>query len=272
MVMMPTAQIAYADADFSLSAGAKKFAASRACVGNCADVQRKALFAGRVRLIGAHLTIAARQMAPELFGRIGLLSIEVDDDLGVTTASSAGGRIVIGAGIAGIESHSAATGVKALPVLEPGLGGLEPQDVLLAFLLAREIAHVIARHAEEDSGASLVMSAVGLLIPGGNVLARFLVSRVSAGALREIWAADQAREADEIAFALLERCALSVLGVSFGIERGLDPARLPGDAWGDALLSSVRRIDVIAASRLRPAEQDGLTGLLAWRADSRIRR
>lgn len=272
MVMLPAAQIAYANADFSLFAGANRIAASRACVENCAGVERMVRFSGRVRVIGAQLAIAARQMAPELFERIGPLSIEVDNDLGVATASSAGGRIVIGAGIAGLESHSAPTGVKARAGLEPGLGGLEPSDVLLAFLLAREIAHVIARHAEEDSGASIVVSAIGLLIPGANVIARFLVSRVSAGALRETWAAEQAREADEIAFALLERCALSVLSVSFGIERGLDPARLPGDAWGDALLRSVRRIDVIAASRLRLAEPDGFTGLLAWRPDPGIRR
>lgn len=254
MVMMPVAQIAYADADFSLSAGAKRIAASRACVKDCASVQSMVLFAGRVKVIGAQLAIAAREMAPELFERIGPLSIEVDDDLGVATASSAGGRIVIGAGIAALASRFAATGVDGRADLESGLGGLEPSDVLISFLLAREIAHVIARHAEEDSGAAMAVSAIGLLVPGVHLIARFLVSRVGVGALRESWAAHQAREADEIALALLQRCGLSALSVSLGLERGLDQVRLPGDAWGEAYLNSVQRIAGIAASPLRYAE------------------
>lgn len=259
MVMVPAAQIAYADADFSLTAGAKRIAASRACTENCASVQRRVLFAGRVRIIGTQLAIAAHKMTPELFERIGPLSIEVDDDLGVATASSAGGRIMIGAGVAGLESSFPATGVDGRAGLESGLGGLEPSDVLIAFLLAREIAHVIARHAEEDSGASLAVSAVGMLIPGVNVLARFLVSRVSASVLRESWALEQAREADEIALALLQRCGLSALSVSLGMERGLNHARLPADGWGAAYLSSVRRIDETAALPLRIAESGGPT-------------
>lgn len=259
MVMVPAAQIAYADADFSLTTGAKRIAASRACTENCASVQRRVLFAGRVKIIGTQLAIAARKMAPELFERIGPLSIEVDDDLGVATASSAGGRIMIGAGIAGLESSLPATGVEGRAELESGLGGLEPSDVLIAFLLAREIAHVVARHAEEDSGASLAVSAIGMLIPGVNILARFVVSRVSAGALRESWAVEQAREADEIALALLQRCGLSVLSVSLGMERGLDHTSLPADGWGTAYLNSVQRIDAMAASPLRYAESGGST-------------
>lgn len=254
MVMMPVAQIAYADADFSLSAGAKRIAASRACVENCASVHRTVLLAGRVKDLGKRLTIAARDMSPELFARIGQFKIKVDDDLGIATASSAGGRIVIGAGVADLESQLAGGDVAGRASLESGLGELEPQDILIAFLIAREMAHVIARHAEEDSGASIAVSAIGLLIPGVHVIARLLVSRVSANALRESWVSAQEREADEIALALLEKCGWSVRSVSLWMERGIEPARLPGDAWGKAFLKSSQRVAYLAASSLRYAE------------------
>lgn len=254
MVVMPAVQIAYADADFSLSSRTKRIAASRACVQNCASVDRTVLFAGRVKVLGTRLTIAAREMSPELFARIGRFEIKVDDDLGIVTASSAGGRIVIGAGVADLESRLAGGGVAGRASLEFGLGELEPQDILIAFLIAREMAHVMARHAEEDSGASLAVSAIGLLIPGVHLIARLLVSRVSANALRESWVSEQAREADEIALALLEKCGWSVRSVSLWMERGIEPARLPADGWGEAFLKSSQRVAYLAASSLRYAE------------------
>lgn len=251
MMAIPVVQSAYAEADFSLSSEAQRIAASRACAQDCASPARVAEFSAHVAFIGAQLEAAARWMSPELFERIGRYSIEVDGDLGIATASSAGGRIVIGAGIAGLKSAHAPTGVPGLAALESGLGGLEPSDIVIAFLLAREMAHVIARHAEENSGASMAVSAIGLLLPGVNVLARFLVSRVSADALRESWVAEQSREADEIALALLRRCGLSALDVSLGMERGLDPRRLPGDGWGEAYRNSASRIARIAFSSMR---------------------
>ena len=245
MVAMPGVQIAFADADYSLSTGAQRITASRGCVEGCASSARLARFTERIAYVGARLENAARGMSPELFERIGGFSISVDGHLGVSTASSAGGRIVIGAGVIDLESRLAPTG------LESGLGGLEPQDTLIAFLLAREMAHVIARHAEENSGASMAVSAIGLLVPGVNVFARFLVARISAGALRESWSTEQAREADEIALALLQSSGLSLLSVSLDLGRGIDHARLPADAWGEAYLNSAQRVAYLAATPMR---------------------
>ncbi len=54
-------------------------------------------------------------MSPDIFERIAAFDIEVDSGLGTATGSSAGGRIVLGTGIA----------------------RLEPVDDVTSFLLAR---------------------------------------------------------------------------------------------------------------------------------------
>ena len=179
----------------------------------------------------ARLEVIAREMAPDLFERIGKFRIEVNDALGAGTGSSASGRIVLGSGLA----------------------RLEPDDSVIAFLVAREMAHVIARHAEEDSGASIVLSALGMLLPGFNIVARFVATTLGSRALTSSWAVQQQREADEIAVALLERSGLPARSVALGLENGIKRARLPDDEWGARYLESARRVAAIAASPPRYA-------------------
>jgi hypothetical protein len=118
------------------------------------------------------------------------------------------------------------------------------------------MAHVIARHAEENSGASMVFSALGMLLPGINVIVRFVTSTLGSGALKGSWAMQQQREADEIAIALLERAGLSAFSVARALESGVKRARLPDDEWGARYFESTQRVALIAASPPRYAAFD----------------
>jgi Zn-dependent protease with chaperone function len=223
ILALPAVQAAHADVSFALSTGAQSIAVAPACEQDCGeDIAR---FANRVAAIGARLEASARGMAPDVFERIEKFQIQVNDAAGAGTGSSAGGRIVLGTGLA----------------------WLEPTDGVIAFLVAREMAHVIARHAEENSGASIVFSVLGMLLPGFNLIARFVATRAGSSALAESWAVQQQREADEIALALLEVSGLPVRIVALELDIGIKRSRLPDDEWGARYLESAQRAERIAA-------------------------
>jgi Zn-dependent protease with chaperone function len=228
---LPAVQAAHANVSFALSSGPQGIGAAPACEQECASVEAPASFPGRVARIGVRLEASARDMAPDLFERIGKFQIEMNDAIGVGTGSSAGGRIVLGTGLA----------------------GLELTDTVIAFLIAREMAHVIARHAEEDSGASIVFSALGMLLPGVNFIARFVASRLGSSVLTGSWAALQQSEADEIAMGLLEQAGLRAGTVALELDIGINHARLPDGEWATRYLESARRAERIAASPPRYA-------------------
>lgn len=234
IVGLSAVQTAYANVGFALSTGAQGVTAWPLCIQECGGTDDQAKFRGRVEIIGAHLETSARAVSPDLFGRIENFRIELNDGLGIGTGSSAGGRIALGSGLA----------------------ALEPTDTVLAFLIAREMGHVIARHAEENSGAAILFSALGLLIPGVNIIARFAASTLGSGMLKKSWETEQQREADEIAVALLERNGLSARSVALALEYGVKRSRLPDDEWGAQYQGSMQRVALIAASPPRYAEFD----------------
>jgi Zn-dependent protease with chaperone function len=219
---------------FAVARGVQGIAATPACGQDCASAEYFAEFARRVAAISARLEKGARDIDSELFERIGEFQIETSDALGVGTGSSAGGRIVLGTGLA----------------------ALEPTDAVIGFLVAREMAHVIARHAEENSGASIVFSALGMLLPGVNVIARFLATKVGANALAGSWEVQQQREADEIAMTLLEYTGLTARTVALELDVGIKRAGLPDDEWGRRYLESAQHVELIAASPPRYATND----------------
>jgi Zn-dependent protease with chaperone function len=228
ILALPAVQSAYADADYALSATARRISVWSPCEPDCGSTLGEASLALRAAAIGAELNAAAREISPDLPGRIDRFEIEVDDALGVGTGSSAGGRIVLGSGLA----------------------GLEPTNTVIAFLIAREMAHVIARHAEENSGASMLFSVLGFLLPGFNVVARFVATTLGSGALKSSWAAEQQREADTIAVLILQRAGLPAPVVAEALERGIARDRLSDDEWGARYLESAQRVAKIAASPL----------------------
>ena len=225
ILALPAAQAAYADAGFALSNTAQRIAGAQSCERDCGSVEDRDRFAARVKVIGAELELVARDFTPELFTRISGFRIEVEEGR-AGAASSASGRIVLGSGIA----------------------GWAPSDTVIAFLIAREMAHVIARHAEEDSGASLVFTALGTLLPGFNVLLRFVATTLGGDALKGSWEANQQREADEIAIALLERTGLSAPSIARGLQSEAKHARPSDSEWGARYAESLRRAALIATS------------------------
>ncbi|HEY8067691.1 MAG TPA: M48 family metalloprotease [Burkholderiales bacterium] len=226
ILLLPGVQAVYADARFALSTGAQRIVLPAPCAQACGRSEARTQFVVRVRAIGLLLEAGAREMFPGPLRRIDGFQIEVDDALGAGTGSSAGGRIVLGSGLA----------------------GLEPSDAVIAFLIAREMAHVIARHAEEDSGAALLFSVLGMLLPVLNVAIRFAATTLSSGVLKSSWAVQQQREADGIALALLEGAGLPASSVALELERGINRARMPDDEWSARYLESAQRVARIASS------------------------
>jgi len=84
------------------------------------------------------------------------------------------------------------------------LGAWRPSDDWVAFMIAREMGHVIARHPEENSAASMATSMLMNLILPGSELLKSLVSagggQVASFSMRDT----QEEEADAIALSLLK--------------------------------------------------------------------
>ena len=233
IVSVPAAQV-HADIGFALSTGARRLVLPQPCGPTCRDEDTLAKFIVRVALVSAELEIAARALSPDALGRIESFRVAVDPELGVATGSSAGGRIALGSGIS----------------------QLEPTDDVIAFLIAREMAHVIARHDEEDSGARIFASALTTVIPGFSLVVKFLASALGGGALMQTWAAEQRREADDIAVALLERTGRSAAVVAESLAAGLKHDRLPGGEWSARYSESAARVALLAELPPRYADFD----------------
>jgi predicted Zn-dependent protease len=228
MVAVPAAQ-AHADIGFALSSSARRISESEPCAEACAEQNRR--FESQVKRMGAELEAAARGMSPELFERIDGFQVGVDEELGIATGSSARGHIALGKGIA----------------------ALEPDEAVTAFLIAREMAHVIARHDEEDSGARIVFSALTTLLPF-TLIARIIASTLGSGALMGSWAEQQRKEADEIAVSLLVRAGRSPADVARALSAGLKTSLLPEGDWTTRYLESADR--VAAAASIEPKRAD----------------
>ena len=244
IVELPAVQ-AHADIGFALSSGAQRLSESEPCDAACR--QQDLNFDAQVKRLGAGLEAAVRSMSPDLFERIGSFQIEIDPELGTSTGSSAGGRIVLGGGIA----------------------RLEPADDVTAFLMAREMAHVIARHDEEDSGARMIFSALSALMPY-TLIVRLLASTVGSSALTGSWAEQQRREADEIAITLLVRTGRSVAGVGKSLATGLKRDRLPEGEWTARYIESAERVAAAAESAPKYADFEDWLGRESVQSIERI--
>ncbi len=230
MVAVPAAQV-HADIGFTLFSSARRIAGEEPCADECQEQQRH--FGSQVKRLGAELETAAKGMSPDLFERIEGFQVGVDPELGIATGSSAKGRIALG----------------------KGLATLEPTDDVTAFLIAREMAHVIARHDEEDSGARIFFSALTTLLPV-TLIARVIASTLGSGALMGSWAEQQRREADEIALALLVRAGRSPSNVARSLAGGLRKDLLPEGDWTTRYLESASRVASSAADRPTLADFD----------------
>lgn len=165
--------------------------------------------------------------------------------------------------------HGTASSAAGTVVVHGGTRELDPGEPALAFLLAREIGHVIAGHHHEDSATNLAFSIVGtLLLPVGNILrgaaaaltasdgiaaATTAASYLGASAYKATYRADQLREADLLALQLATRAGWSLEEIAESLA-AVAP-RLRDEGWSGELLVSKVRLDQMTAGPPWPLDE-----------------
>ena len=198
-------------------------------------------FDRRVTRLGERLNAAAQLEFPTLAARVPSFTFNVVEKSEPGTASTAGGRVL---------------------VLRP-VSQLALHDEALAFLLAREMGHVIAEHHDENVSTGLVMSVlaqvflpvaniprlIGSLIAGGagggiaSAAANASMTAASFAGTRVIvrsYKPRQRSEADDIALRLLARIGINHAAV-LGAFATAGMAGPPTD-WMEELRGSVERL------------------------------
>lgn len=230
MADMPLAAT-HADIAFTLTTGLRQRAScdgSATCMAQAGSVAATR-FALQVQRISERLQIGAQHLYPDLGTRVpGLINARFDvyvvdgDDPG--SASSADGRIALNA----------------------ALGARQPYDDWMAFVIAREMGHVIARHQEENSATGIATSVImNILIPGSGLL-KTLLSAAGSGIAAKSKRDVQAVEADVIALRLLQAAGFRLRDIYLTLL--LDPVVLDEGSWSrnfrgssDRLVAEVRR-------------------------------
>jgi hypothetical protein len=173
-------------------------------------------FALQVKRVARGLETAALRLFPDAMSRIGAFDVYVADASEIAAQSSAVGRIALNAGFA----------------------SLNPTDDWIALVVAREMAHVVAGHHDNNSTASIITSVVmNLVLPGSGLVKSalsFAGSQVASNSGRE----RQLGEADAMALRLLEGAGYSMRAVALNITLGPKAAQLGDGAWARAFLAS----------------------------------
>ncbi len=202
-------------------------------------------FQRQVRKLAEPLVVTARRLHPDLDDREITFRFDVAPSAHAGVLSNAGGNIIV--------LH--------------GTQGNVP-DPVLAYLLAREMGHVIGRHHDENSAASVMFSLLtqvlfpaAALVKGfaailpttaiGTAAAASAVSYLGATALRTTYREDHLRESEEIAFRLMVESGWDLYDVA-EVANGLEVK--VGDAtWLLELRESLQQLDRLAnGPRRRP--------------------
>ena len=133
--------------------------------------------------------------------------------------------------------------------LNTALGEWQPYDEWLAFVIAREMGHVISRHHEENSASSIATSLImNVLIPGSGLL-KAVVSAGS-GKIASLSNHDvQELEADMVAFRLLKASGFGLTDTSLALS--VAPVYQNQSTWTQALLRSKEKLALeLRASRI----------------------
>lgn len=236
LIVLPAAQIAHSNIGFSLSTVAQNLTFSSACAAVrqghkgasasaqlCPGAEEMKKFKLQVERVGAKLAAEIHEYAPEMIVNNSGFHIGVAGTISASTVSNVDGRIL----------------------LASDLAALEPTDDVVAFMIAREMGHVIARHGEEDSGARIAFSTLTALLPAGGVIAKFIASLAGSQVLKATWAEAQRREADEIALVLLQRCGRSAATIAFNLKVGLRRGLLSTGEWNMYFAQSIERVSAI---------------------------
>jgi hypothetical protein len=224
----------HADIGFTLTTGARL---SEACEGGsacrtAADSASTRSFVLQVRRLAAALQDGAQRLYPDLAKRVpGLLGGQFDvyvvDGNSPGSTSSANGRIA----------------------LNSALGARQPYDHWMAFVIAREMGHVIARHHEENSSAGIATSVLlNMVLPGSGWL-KSAISAGGSGIAAKSQKEAQAAEADAMAFELLRAGGFQLPDIYLTLL--IEPVVLDDGPWSksfkdsaDKLIAEVRKADL----------------------------
>jgi predicted Zn-dependent protease len=192
-------------------------------MGKCAESECDASkeFELRVARLGGRLADTAFEIYPDLHERIGRFEFVIADKAEPGTTSNASGTVV----------------------LFSGTRALELSDTALAFILAREMGHVIGRHHNEHTATKIIVSVLAqVLLPISGIVrslslltgassataASFLGSRA---VIARYWP-QQLGEADTVALTVLARLGYGPQETADALaatEQSLDDSRWPQD-------------------------------------------
>lgn len=232
--------VAYSEIELQTSLA---IAASNACVDEaCA---RSVIFREQLRRVGERLAAAAHAVFPERSSQGLRFEFSVASRGQVGTLSNASGRIVVLDGLAGV--------------------GID--DAALAFIVAREMGHVVERHHDENSALSILVSiAVHLVMPIANLIpssalatagASTAASLAGSHALKEAGRPDQRDEADNVALQLLARAGWDLDAVARAVESGMQRLGSAGDeGWLADFSVSKMRLDQFDCGSVGPLGPD----------------
>lgn len=207
---------AHGDMAFTMTTGSRHGA-------NCKDVEvcpepsaseETIRFARQVQRLAGVLQKGARELYPDLQQRVPRLAdsgfdVYVVDGNAPGSASSPNGRIA----------------------LNSALGVQRPYDDWVAFVIAREMGHVIARHHEENSLASMATSTIMNIILPGSGLVKMLISAGGSALAAKSQRGAQALAADAIARDLLVAAGMRLRDISLTLL--IDPLQLDDGNWSD---------------------------------------
>lgn len=235
---------AYSEADMRIQLATATSVAAP-CVG--VECTQNEQFDQQVQSAGERLALAAYDLYPDLAKRISAFQVEVADKAEPGTASNAAGKIIV------------YRGVQAL--------GLD--EAALAFLIAREMGHVIGQHHEENSGTRILLSiAASVLFPAlnlfngsaqvaqqatqvtsasalGTTVATTATSYVGSKAILASLKPDQLSEADTIGLILMDREGWHLHDVAGFADK--DNAIKSSNAWSEDLRLSLARLRALDA-------------------------
>ena len=170
--------------------------------------------------IAESLQAAARGLYADKMKSLGNFDVYIADSKDAETLSSATGKIALYGGIA----------------------PLKPSDDWLAYVIAREMGHVLSGHHDQNSAASILTSLImNLLIPGSGLI-KSALSFAGSQAASASGGEKQAQEADEVALKLLEAAGYSARAVALNLAQGPFDERLGTSSWADSLRQSARTL------------------------------
>jgi Zn-dependent protease with chaperone function len=177
-------------------------------------------FQEQVRRISAGLQNAARGLYPEQMKHVGAFDVYVGNSQDLSTMSSGTGKIAVNA----------------------GFSKLNPTDDWMAFVIAREMGHVVAGHHDSNSGASLVVSVLMNFIVPGSGLIKSALSFAGSQLASESGRDKQTKEADEVAMKLLEAAGYTKKSVVLNLRLNPLGEEVSKTSWAGAFRASSVRL------------------------------